>query len=116
EELFDTGAFAGSGTYLREIRIAPSQGKMFWTEVFGGTSHTLIYSANLDGSNRIRIFGTEEPGSSQDWVSINGLAVDDVNGKVYWTIRNPDRSPTLFPPEPKGWIMQSDMDGSNQVQ
>ncbi|HRI57386.1 MAG TPA: hypothetical protein PK170_09860, partial [Anaerolineae bacterium] len=87
-------SLANSGP--RALQVDPIHNKLYWIEYF----NRRVMRANLDGSGVSPIM--------IDTVTLQGLAVDPVAGRVYWGRVNPYNS--------LEWTIQSsDLDGNNRA-
>lgn len=73
------------------IAVHHDGGKFYW----GDQNTQQIWSANLDGSNPQLWLGT---------AFHRGLAIDDIHGKIYWSVTTGSTT---------GTIVRADLDGSN---
>lgn len=80
-------------TSVQGMRLEPpvEEGKIYWTDGRDRSLDLTIRRANLDGSNSEDLFTGPE--------SLRDLAVDETEGKMYWTDEN--------------GIHRADLDGSN---
>lgn len=87
---------------LSNLQVDPLGGKLYWADKYSGPSPppgTIITDdikrANLDGSSVETILS--------DIAGLKGLALDTLNGKIYWTAKG----------DLQGAVNRADLDGTN---
>lgn len=84
------------------VALDPKTGNIYWTDVGDTLEPSTIYMARRDGSNA-------RPILRGDWLAeIEGIAVDPLHGKLYFTYVNP-----LIDSLYNGGIGRVDLDGAN---
>jgi DNA-binding beta-propeller fold protein YncE len=84
------------------VALDPKTGNIYWTDLGDTLEPSAIYMARRDGSN-------VRPVVRGDWLAeIEGIAVDPLHGKLYFTYVNP-----LIDALYSGGIGRADLDGAN---